>query len=223
MYQWCTNGYKWWVFGIYLNSLEGNRISCCVWVTYQNYPKISKVVCKPNSGVLELCFKKNQTYYRKCCFDETDCFAMVASKFKMSRLYKALGSWFRQANSTRENISMYIHLITWMGLSANWIYMDIPQNIIKHPFSKCSNIKHLSNLNQQSSIPLIINQLWHIMIQLIKQQHPSMAPAEPLPGASSSKRRPRGLPEPGRRRAGIRGEFFRIPGAKWQKSGTTIS
>ena len=52
-----TNGYKWWVFGIYLNSLEGNRISCCVWVTYQNYPKISKVVCKPNSGVLELCFK----------------------------------------------------------------------------------------------------------------------------------------------------------------------
>ena len=147
MYQWCTNGYKWWVFGIYLNSLEGNRISCCVWVTYQNYPKISKVVCKPNSGVLELCFKKNQTYYRKCCFDETDCFAMVASKFKMSRLYKALGSWFRQANSTRENISMYIHLITWMGLSANWIYMDIPQNIIKHPFRG----KSLSMMNHPIS------------------------------------------------------------------------
>ena len=72
------------------------------------------------------------------------------------------------------------------------------QNIIKHPFSKCSNIKHLSNLNQQSSIPLIINQLWHIMTYYdpAHQTAASMAPAEPLPGVSSSKRRPRGLPEP---------------------------
>lgn len=120
-----------------------------------------------------------------------------------------------------KNVMAIHHDIILIVLFKPMIKTD--QNIIKHPFSKCSNIKHLSNLNQQSSIPLIINQLWHIMIQLIKQQHPSMAPAEPLPGASSSKRRPRGLPEPGRRRAGIRGEFFRIPGAKWQKSGTTIS
>ena len=42
---------------------------------------------------------------------------------------------------------MYIHLITWMGLSANWIYMDIPQNIhfmgtslimMNHPISEVS-------------------------------------------------------------------------------------
>lgn len=116
------------------------------------------------------------------------------------------GHWWKIHEKRPGNSSWY-HIISFKPM------IKTDQNIIKHPFSNYSNIKHLSNLNQQSSIPLIINQLWHIMIQLIKQQHPSMAPAEPIPGVWSSKRRPRGLPEPANGDSLGVGEPF--SGAKW--------